>query len=131
MLLAAFGLSALVALFFISSFYFVARGLPINEPSWAEHLMIVPVAGLVGAIPVTPSGLGTLELVVEELYKIVPGGGAERGDGTLVALTRRVTELAVALLGLVFYLTHRREVEAVYAEAEQLEERAATSEERV
>jgi uncharacterized protein (TIRG00374 family) len=123
MLAAAFGLSALVALFFISSFYLVARGLPIEHPSYAEHLMIVPVAGLVGAIPVTPSGLGTLELAVEELYKAVPGGNRiERGDGALVAMARRVTELAVALLGLVFYLTHRREVEEVYAEAEEIAE---------
>jgi uncharacterized membrane protein YbhN (UPF0104 family) len=123
MLLGAFGLSAVVALFFISSFYFVARGLPVAEPSWTEHLMIVPVAGLVGAIPITPSGLGTLELVVEELYTAVPGGSAvARGDGTLVALTRRLTELAVAMIGLVFYFTHRREVEEVYAEAEEIAE---------
>ena len=123
MLLAAFGLSALVALFFISSFYLVAHGLPIKEPSWTEHLMIVPVAGLVGAIPITPSGLGTLELAVEELYKAVPGGeGVVRGDGTMVALARRVTELAVGLIGLVFYLSHRREVEQVYAEAEEIAE---------
>ena len=119
-LLAAVGLSVLVALFFIWSYYLVARGLPVEEPSFAEHLMIVPVAGLVGAIPITPSGLGTLELAVEELYKAVPGGeGVQPGDGTLVALARRVTELAVALVGLMFYLTHRREVEEVYAEAEE------------
>lgn len=122
-LLAAFGLSGLLALVFVSSYYFVARGLPIKEPSWTEHLVIVPVAGLVGAIPITPSGLGTLELAVEELYKAVPGGAeVERGDGTLVALARRVTELAVALVGLLFYLTHRREVEEVYAEAEEIAE---------
>ncbi len=120
-LLAALGLSVLVAVFFIASYYLVARGLPVHEPSFTEHLMIVPVAGLVGAIPITPSGLGTLELAVEELYRAVPGGGAvERGDGTLVALARRVTELAVALVGLMFYFMHRREVEEVYAEAEEI-----------
>jgi glycosyltransferase 2 family protein len=122
-LLRAFGLSVLVALFFASSYYFVARGLPIAEPTWTEHLMIVPVAGLVGAIPITPSGLGTVELAVEELYRAMPGSAdIRRGDGTLVALTRRATELMVALLGLVFYLTHRREVEEVYEEAEEMAE---------
>ncbi|MEX0610996.1 MAG: lysylphosphatidylglycerol synthase transmembrane domain-containing protein [Pirellulales bacterium] len=133
-LLAAFGLSTLVALFFISSFYLVARGLPIEEPPWREHLVIIPVAALVGAIPITPSGLGTLELAVEELYQAVPGGVAvKQGEGALVALARRLTEMAVALVGLVFYLTHRREVEEVYAEAEELaedEERGASDEER-
>jgi uncharacterized membrane protein YbhN (UPF0104 family) len=124
-LLQALAVSVAVAFFFISSYYLVARGLPIDEPTFAEHLVIVPVAGLVAAIPVTPSGLGTLELAVEELYKAVPGGaGVHRGDGTLVALARRLTELAVALLGLVFYVTHRREVEEVYAEAEEIAEAA-------
>ncbi len=123
MLLAAFALSALVALLYVTSYYLVARGLPIHEPTWGQHLVIVPVAGLLGAIPITPSGLGTLELAVEELYKAMPGGAAvQQGDGTLVALTRRVTELAVALVGLMFYLTHRREVEEVYAEAEEAAE---------
>lgn len=117
-LITAFGLSAMGALMYVSSYYLVARGLPIEKPTWAEHLVIIPVAGLVGAIPITPSGLGTLELAVKELYKYVLGGiavGAD--DGTLVALVRRVTELAVAFVGVLFYLTHRREVEQVYAEA--------------
>ena len=44
---------------------------------------------------------------------------AAAGDGTLVGLSRRVPDIAVALIGLVFYLTHRREVREVYAEAEE------------
>ena len=119
-LLAAFSVSLGMALCFITSFYLVARGLPIHEPPWAEHLVIVPVAGLVGAIPLTPSGLGTLELAVEELYKTMPGGTfVNTGDGTLVALGRRVTEMAVALIGLVYCLGHRREVREVFVEAEE------------
>jgi uncharacterized protein (TIRG00374 family) len=120
-LLSAFGISAVMALFFVTSYYLVARGLPVHEPTWTEHLVIVPTAGLVGAIPITPSGLGTTELAVEELYETMPGGGEDRkGDGTLVALARRATELAVALVGLVFYLTHRRQVEEVFEEAEEV-----------
>jgi hypothetical protein len=120
-LLSAFGISAVMALFFVTSFYLVARGLPVHEPTWAEHLVIVPTAGLVGAIPITPSGLGTTELAVEELYETMPGGdGNRKGEGTLVALARRATELAVALVGLVFYLTHRRQVEEVFEEAEEV-----------
>jgi hypothetical protein len=92
----------------------------VHEPTWSEHLVIVPTAGLVGAIPITPSGLGTTELAVEELYETMPGGDEERhGDGTMVAIARRATELGVALIGLVFYLTHWRKMRDVYAEAEQ------------
>ncbi|MCI0334896.1 MAG: flippase-like domain-containing protein [Planctomycetes bacterium] len=120
MLLAAFSISVVMALFFVTSFYLVARGLPVNEPTWAEHLVIAPTAGLVGAIPITPSGLGTTELAVEELYETMPGGaGSRKGDGTMVALARRATEVAVALIGLVFYLTHLRKMREVYAEAEE------------
>ena len=120
MLLAAFGVSVVMALCFVTSFYMVARGLPIHEPPWAEHLVIVPVAGLVGAIPLTPSGLGTTEFAIEELYKVMPGGDQiEKGDGTLVGVGRRLTDIAVALVGLGFYLSHRREVEEVFAEAEE------------
>jgi uncharacterized protein (TIRG00374 family) len=120
MLLAAFSVSVMMALCFVTSFYMVARGLPIHEPPWAEHLVIVPVAGLVGAIPLTPSGLGTTEFAIEELYKVMPGGHQiEKGDGTLVGVGRRLTDIAVALVGLGFYLSHRREVEEVFAEAEE------------
>jgi uncharacterized protein (TIRG00374 family) len=119
-LLAAFSISIVMALCYVTSFYMVARGLPVHEPTWAEHLVIVPTAALVGAIPVTPSGLGTMELAVEELYKTMPGGDEDRkGDGTIVALGRRATEVVVAMLGLVFYITHMRQVREVYAEAEE------------
>jgi hypothetical protein len=41
------------------------------------------------------------------------------GAGTLVGIGRRMTDIAVALIGLTFYLGHRREVSEVFAEAEQ------------
>jgi len=76
---------------------------------------------LVGAIPLTPSGLGTTEYAIEELYKTMPGGDQiEKGDGTIVGVGRRLTDIAVALVGLGFYLSHRREVQEVFAEAEEV-----------
>jgi glycosyltransferase 2 family protein len=119
MLAGAFSASLVMALCFVTTFYCVARGLPIQAPSWSEHLVIVPVAGLVGAIPLTPSGLGTTEYAVEELYKTMPDGTeVVTGDGTLVGLGRRAADIVVALVGLAFYWSHRREVNEVFAEAE-------------
>ena len=46
------------------------------------------------------------------------GTFTRKGDGFMVAFARRVTEIAVALVGVVFYITHRRQVQEVYAEAE-------------
>jgi glycosyltransferase 2 family protein len=119
MLTAAFALSALMALSSITTFYLISRGLGIPGPPWSEHVVIVPMAGVAGAVPLTPSGLGTMEFAVEELYRAMPGGEhVVQGDGTLVALGRRVTDIAVALIGLGFYFAHRREVRQVIAEAE-------------
>jgi hypothetical protein len=126
LLAAAAAVSALSNLMFITSFYFVAGGLPVQRPTYSEHLVLVPVASLVGAIPVSFAGLGTMELAIEELYKTMPGAaGVRRGDGFMVALAQRVTMIAVALIGLVYYLSHRAEVREVYAEAEELIEAGA------
>jgi uncharacterized membrane protein YbhN (UPF0104 family) len=119
----AFAVSIVMALFYVTSYWLVAKALPINAPSWSQHLTIVPVAGLVGAVPLTPSGLGTTELAIEEQYKRMPGVNEIPGDGTLVGIGRRVTDIAVALIGLAFYLANRSEVQEVYAEAEQVAER--------
>lgn len=122
MLAASFVVSLAMALFYVTSYWLVAEALPIDAPSWSQHLTIVPVAGLVGAIPLTPNGLGTTEAAIEEQYKRMPGVRAMRGDGTLVGIGRRATDIAVALIGLAFYLANRREVQEVYAEAEQVAE---------
>jgi glycosyltransferase 2 family protein len=123
-LLASFGVSLVMALCFVTSFYLVACGILVNRPTWPQHLVIVPMAGLAGAIPLTPSGLGTMEAMVEWLYRIMPVGvEIAKDDGTMVAFTRRATEIVVALFGFGFYLSHRREVKEVFAEAEELEER--------
>jgi uncharacterized protein (TIRG00374 family) len=126
LLAAAAAVSALSNLMFITSFDLVARGLPVQRPTYPEHLVLVPVASMVGAIPITFAGLGTMELAVEELYQVMPGAaGVRPGDGTMVALAQRVTMIAVALIGLVYYLSHRAEVREVYAEAEELAEAGA------
>jgi uncharacterized membrane protein YbhN (UPF0104 family) len=122
-LLAAGAVCLAVDLLFVLSFYLVARGLPVHEPPLAEHLVIVPVANMAGAIPATPSGLGTMEAAVEVLYRTMPGGsGVLPGDGTLVTLAHRLTMIAVALVGMAYYLSHRAELGEVLAEAEEAED---------
>jgi uncharacterized protein (TIRG00374 family) len=121
MVLAAFGVSLCMVVSFVSAFYLIARGLPIHAPTWREHMVIVPSASLVGAIPMTPSGLGTTEYALDQLYLIMPGGSQrEEGDGFLVGFGRRVNDIVVAVIGLTFYLTHRREMKEVMEEAEHL-----------
>jgi uncharacterized protein (TIRG00374 family) len=122
-LLVAAAVSILSNWAYITSFYLVASGLPIERPAYFEHFVIVPVANMVGAIPATPSGLGTREAAVELLYHTMPGGEhITDGIGTMVTLAHRATEMTVALLGLIYYLGHRKEVSEVYAEAEEVAE---------
>ena len=122
MLVAALVASLAMAVCFVGSYWLVAEGLPIDAPSFQQHMMIVPIAGIVGTIPLTPSGLGTTELAIEKLYQKMPGVTSTPGDGTLVGIGRRMTDIAVALIGLAFYLTHRKEVAEVFAEAEEAAE---------
>jgi hypothetical protein len=58
-----------------------------------------------------------MELAVEKLYEEIAGDKIDKGDGTMVALGRRITDIAVALIGLGFYFGGRREVREVIAEA--------------
>jgi glycosyltransferase 2 family protein len=119
-LAAAIGL--VVDTLFVTSFYLVARGLPVQAQTFAQHLMIVPVDNMAGAIPATPSGLGTLEAAAEALYQAVPGNsGIVPGDGTLVALAHRVTMITVAMIGMVYYISQRAKLRDVISEVEAAE----------
>jgi glycosyltransferase 2 family protein len=120
MLMAAFAVSIVMCFSYVASYYLMALGLPSNQPSFAQHFVIVPVAGLVGAVPITPSGLGTTEAAIAEMYKTLPGGtNAMAGQGMLVGIGRRLCDVAVAIMGLAFYLSQRREVRAAFAEIDK------------
>jgi uncharacterized protein (TIRG00374 family) len=107
---------------FILSFYFVAQGLPVQAPTLVQHFVIVPVANLAGAIPATPSGLGTMELAVDKLYQAVPTAKPiPAGDGTLVALGQRATMILVAVGCLAFYVLQRGDLREAMHEIEEVE----------
>jgi uncharacterized membrane protein YbhN (UPF0104 family) len=107
---------------FILSFYLVALGLPVRAPTLAQHFVIVPVANLAGAIPATPSGLGTMELAVDKLYQAVPSAThVPAGDGTLVALGQRATMILVAAACLAFYVFQRGDLREAIHDVEEAE----------
>jgi uncharacterized protein (TIRG00374 family) len=107
---------------FILSFYFVAQGLPVQSPTLVKHFVIVPVANLAGAIPATPSGLGTMELAVDKLYQAVPAAiPIPAGDGTLVALGQRATMILMAAVCLAFYVLQRGNLREAMHEIEEVE----------
>lgn len=107
---------------FILSFFFIAQGLPVRAPSLAQHFTVIPVANLAGAIPATPSGLGTMELAVDKLYQVGPATTPiPAGEGTLVALGQRAAMILVAALCLGFYVMERGDLREVIHEVEEAE----------
>lgn len=107
------------------SIFLLARALFGQTPTFSEHMIIVPLSSVAGAIPFMPGGLGTFEFAMEKLYIHVPVDGPGEVIGVLVALSFRIVTIAIAAVGLVFYWTSRREVQAVMHEAEHVAEEEA------
>ncbi|MEN1680051.1 MAG: lysylphosphatidylglycerol synthase transmembrane domain-containing protein [Planctomycetota bacterium] len=101
----AFALSLVVDLLLVLSFYFVAVGLPLQAPSLAWHLFIVPMGLVAGAVPLTPAGLGTRELVIDTLYS---GMGYGEGQGALIAFAHFLVMLAAGGVATLYYLASSR-----------------------
>ena len=109
----AFGISIVMSLAVQSmlavSIYLIARGLYSDPPSLVEHFVIVPIAMLASALPITPAGIGVLEAAMAALYKVIPAVPTE-ASGTLVALVFEMVKVIMAVIGTVFYWTANAEV---------------------
>lgn len=101
----------------VTSIWLIGKGLPVEAPSLAATFVVGPISLAAGAIPLTPSGLGTFEATMEALYQAI---GAPEGDGALVAITYRVMTYVMAAIGAVYYVNARRTVAQVMHEAEDL-----------
>lgn len=86
-----------VAMFLIASALFA------NSPPLGDHLTIVPLSMLAGALPLSPSGLGSFEFAIDELYRLVSVSSVDAVSGVLVALVYRLVTIAIAAVGVVYY----------------------------
>jgi uncharacterized membrane protein YbhN (UPF0104 family) len=103
--------------------YLTARGLGGNVPSLADHFVIVPLGMIVGILPLPMSGLGAFEAVIEFFYTHVPSAVlVTKGQGLIVAFGYRVITILIAIVGLFYWLSSRREVAAMLQESEHLGE---------
>lgn len=102
--LAAFGLSFAVHTSMAVSYYLISLSLPIDAPSLAEHLLIVPLASVAAGVLPLPNGLGSNEAVVELFYQSLMGSG---GQGTIVALLHRVNTLLAGGIAAAYYFLSR------------------------
>ena len=114
------GMSVFVHVSLPVAIYLAAIAIFDQPPTMAEHLILVPLAMCAGALPLTPAGLGTFELAVSELYKLLPV--QPNDDGIIVALVYRLMTVLVAVVGAVYYWSSRREVSEILEEAEREQE---------
>lgn len=103
----------LVHSFFSASLFCLARGLYRSTPSLIDHFTLYCL-GNVGSI--IPLSAGPLEYFLDELYPLFPVVSGEieiePGYGMTVGIAYRLATVAVALIGVLFYVFSRNEVRA-------------------
>jgi uncharacterized protein (TIRG00374 family) len=107
MLLSLTALTIVIHCLFAASVFAMAVGLNVDCPTFVQHLVISPVSNLAGSIPL-PGGIGAFELMFEELYV---RAGMPVGKGLAIALCFRIVTILLAMIGVVYYLRSKRELE--------------------
>lgn len=118
---ASLAVSIVVHLLTVVGFYVIGLALPGAKPTLAEHFVIVPLAMVISAIPITPGGLGTMELAVAELFSTMSQQQVDAAQGLAVSLVFRLMTIVIAMTGVVVYAVSRREISEVVHEAEEVE----------
>jgi uncharacterized protein (TIRG00374 family) len=78
-----------------------ALGVPETQVSLQDYFVLVPVANLIGALPLAPGGWGVGELAFQGLFQMIHASGAM---GVAVSVTFRLSQLGIGLLGGIFLL---------------------------
>jgi len=112
MLLSLTGLTIVIHCLFAASVFVMAIGLNVAHPDFLQHLVISPVSNLAGSIPL-PGGIGAFETMFESLYvrAAIPAG-----NGLAIALCFRIVTILLAMIGVVYYLRSKRELESLDGE---------------
>jgi uncharacterized protein (TIRG00374 family) len=109
MLLSLTGLTIVIHCLFAASVFVMAVGLNVEHPDFVSHLVISPVSNLAGSIPL-PGGIGAYETMFEALYL---RAGIPAGNGLAIALCFRIVTILLAMIGVVYYLRNKRELETL------------------
>jgi uncharacterized membrane protein YbhN (UPF0104 family) len=105
-MLQAFGLSFMFHVMTIVNTVAVARAVGWDGAPWGELFVVVPLILLVGAVPVSPQGLGIQE---GAFVFFLQAAGASSAQALAVALVLRAKSYALALVGGVLWLGVRNQ----------------------
>lgn len=98
----AMGLTFMAQILVITGFYFIGRNLGI-EASIKYYFVFFPLSWVVGAIPISPGGIGVLELGLVGLFMLLPGVTSEHGMA--LALCQRMIFLVCSVPGIVIHVS--------------------------
>ncbi len=107
---------------FALALFLTATALFQHVPTLREHLIIVPLGAVAGAVPFLPGGLGAFEFAIRELYRIVPAATDIDVSGVLVALVYRLMTILVAAIGMLIYWSSRGEMRQLLDDVEHSKE---------
>ena len=100
--------------------YLAAVGLPGEAPDLVSHFLIVPLGMLAAAVPISVSGLGVFEGVLDVLYvQLGASTGVMTGTGFVVGLCYRAITIGIAIIGFGYYLANRAVVRQVMRQASE------------
>lgn len=102
-LVVAVVMTAGLLLLTVTSFFLIASALPGGAPTWAEHVIIVPLLLLSALVPLPMQGLGVVDYTLSYLYQhgaVVP---PHFGQGLAVAMGVRLNSITLALISGAIY----------------------------
>jgi hypothetical protein len=117
LLLAGIGISLCIHLLYVLAIIVMTVSIgiaPEHRPAPSSILVIVPPTMAAGAFPI-----GIYEVAVTVLFGAVSPAGAPKNMGLLIALAYRLIQIAIASIGVGYWLAGRSEVRELMHEAEE------------
>ncbi|QDT64269.1 hypothetical protein V22_15010 [Calycomorphotria hydatis] len=88
--------------------YCIAAAFFPAHPDLVEMMVITPLAMVFAALPISPGGMGTLEVALTTLYTSIPNARLSTGDAITFALGFRAMTVGLALTGAFHYIASKK-----------------------
>jgi len=82
------------------SLWFLVESMAPGAAPLKLHSLLAPLGLFAGSMPLTPGGLGLLEVAMERVYDF---GGLDKGAAVLMIVAYRIAQIIMALAGLIIY----------------------------